>query len=164
MSTAPRSRPPFIISSHDVVETPGSYAGTDEVFSYARAIGRAAGLQRLGLHLVKVPPGQRTSMPHAEEDEEEFVYVIEGEIDAWIDGDLHPMRAGDLAAFPPGTGIAHSFLNNGTADALLLVGGERSKRGNRYTYPLHPERRDEHWWEDAPTRSLGPHDGVPRRR
>lgn len=101
MSTAPRSRPPFIISSHDVVETPGSYTGTDEVFSYARAIGRAAGLQRLGLHLVRVPPGQRTSLPHAEEDEEEFVVVLEGEVDAWIDGDLHPMRAGDLTAFPP---------------------------------------------------------------
>jgi len=51
-------------------------------------------------------------MAHAEENEEEFVYVIEGEVDAWIDGNLHRMVAGDLAAFPAGTGICHCFINN----------------------------------------------------
>jgi uncharacterized cupin superfamily protein len=164
MTATPLHRPAFIVSTTDIEEISGSYPDTDEGFSYGRAIGRAAGLQRIGLHVVRVPPGQRTSLPHAEEKEEEFVYVIEGEIDAWIDGDLYPMKRGDLAAFPAGTGIAHAFLNNGDRDAVLLVGGERSKPDNRYVYPLHPSRNNDHCWTDAPARTLGAHDGVPRRR
>jgi hypothetical protein len=62
-------------------------------------------------------PGHRISWPHAESREEEFVYVLDGEVDAWIDGELHRMRAADLAAFPSGTGICHTFLNNGANEA-----------------------------------------------
>ena len=111
------SRPPFIISSSDVPEKVHRYPNSEEDLSASRPIGRAAGLLMLGIHLVRVPPGRRTSYPHAEAGEEEFVYVIEGEIDAWIDGELHRMKAGDFAAFPSKTGICHTFLNNGERDA-----------------------------------------------
>jgi uncharacterized cupin superfamily protein len=131
----------------------------------SRAIGRAAGLLKIGLHIQRVPPGHRTSWPHAEEKEEEFVYVLDGEIDAWIDGALHRMKTGDLAAFPAGTGICHTFLNNGAREATLLVGGEASKPDNRIFYPLHPQRRGDlphsEWWDDIPLRPQGPHDGKP---
>jgi uncharacterized cupin superfamily protein len=158
-------RPPFIISSKDIPETIDRYPKSDEPMAPSRAIGRAAGLLEIGLHVQRVPPGHRTSWPHAESDEEEFVYVLEGEIDAWIDGELYRMRAGDLAAFPAGTGICHAFLNNGTSDATLLVGGETSRARNRIVYPLHPERRSQmpwsRWWHDAPAHPRGPHDGKP---
>ncbi len=161
------ARPPFIISSADVPEADGAYPDSDERLSCGRPIGRAAGLQRIGLHVERVPPGRRTSFPHAESDEEELVYVLEGEIDAWIDGDLHRMTKGDLAAFPAGTGVCHSFLNDGDRDAVLLVGGERSKPTNRIHYPLNPERKaqvpPEGWWDDIPLAPHGPHDGRPRR-
>jgi uncharacterized cupin superfamily protein len=134
-------RPPFIISSSDVPEEPGQYPDSDEILSHGRPIGRAAGLQRIGLHVERVPPGHRTSYPHAEECEEEFVYVLAGEVDAWVDGHTHRMRAGDLAAFPAGTGICHVFINDSDAEAVLLVGGESSKPDNRIFYPLNPERR-----------------------
>ena len=160
-------RPPFIISTADVPETDTPYPDSDERLSFGRPIGRAAGLERIGLHVERVPPGRRTSYPHAEADEEELVYVLDGEIDAWVDGHLHRMVKGDLAAFPAGTGICHTFLNNGDHDALLLVGGERSKPGNRLYYPLNPERKPqvpaERWWEDVPLGPQGPHDGRPRR-
>jgi uncharacterized cupin superfamily protein len=75
------------------------------------------------------------------------------------------MRAGDFAALPAGTGITHCFLNNSERDALMIVGGEASKRDNRIYYPLHPGRRDQlpanEWWDDVPKRELGPHDGMP---
>ena len=48
--------------------------------------------------------------------------MLEGELDAWIDGDLHRVRASDLVAFPSGTGICHTFLNNGEHEAKLLSG------------------------------------------
>ncbi len=160
-------RPAFILSSSDVPEEPGKYPQSEEDLSYGRAIGKAAGLLRLGVHIERLPPGHRTSYPHAEQNEEEFVYVLEGEVNAWVDGTLHPMRAGDLAAFPAGTGICHTILNDGDAEAVLLVCGEASQRQNKIYYPLNPERRAQiawsQWWEDVPLRPHGPHDGRPRR-
>lgn len=162
------ARPPFIIASSDVPERAHSYPNSEEAMGPSRRVGHAAGLLRIGVNLQRLPPGARSSYPHAEEDEEEFVYVVEGEVDCWIDGALHRMVAGDLAAFPAGTGISHSFLNNGARDALLLVGGEAPKSDSRIFYPLHPSRRADltwsQWWDDAPKRELGPHDGLPDAR
>ncbi len=162
-------RPPFIVSTTAVPESgPHRYPNSDEDLRYRRPIGAAAGLLRIGLHVDRLPPGHRLSWPHAEEREEEFVYVLDGEVDAWVDGELHRMTAGDLAAFPAGTGICHTFLNNSSRDATLLVGGERNKSDNRIYYPLHPGRRDDlawsEWWDDVPRRTMGPHDGVPDAR
>ena len=105
------SRPPFIVSASELPERSHVYPQSSEPMGPARSIGSASGLVRLGINLQRLPPGTRSSWPHAESDEEEFVYVIEGEVEAWIDGDLHRMRAGDLAAFPAGTGICHCFIN-----------------------------------------------------
>jgi len=161
-------RPKFIISASDVPEEDGTYPQSEERLSFGRPIGRAAGLARIGLHIERVPPGRRTSYPHAESDEEEFVYVLEGTVDAWIDGHLHRMTTGDLAAFPAGTGICHTFLNDGERDALLLVGGERPKTTNRIFYPRNPERQGQvkpgEWWDDIPRAPQGSHDGRPRPR
>lgn len=160
-----RERPPFIVSSEIVKEEHGQYPNSDEGLGFTRRVGRAAGLRKIGINLVRLPPGHRTSWPHAEEKEEEFVYVLEGDVEAWVDGVLHPMKPGDLAAFPSGTGVCHTFINNGEREARLLVGGETDKSDNRIFYPLHPGRRDDmpwsHWWDDAPQRAQGPHDGMP---
>jgi uncharacterized cupin superfamily protein len=161
-------RPPFIVASTDVPERSHHYPNSEEGMAPARAVGRAAGLMRIGVHLVRVPPGTRTSYPHAESEEEEFVYVVSGEVDAWIDGELHRMVAGDFAAFPAGTGICHTFINDGDREALLLSGGEADKSHNRIFYPLDPSRRGDlpwrRWWDDVPRRPLGPHGGKPRAR
>jgi uncharacterized cupin superfamily protein len=164
---APPPRPPFIVSTDAVEEEQGQYPGSPEILGYGRPIGRVAGLRRLGLHVERLPPGHRLSYPHAEGDEEEFVFVLDGHVDAWIDGHLHPMKTGDLAAFPAGTGICHTFINNGDEDALLFVGGEASKTGNRIYYLLNSERRaevGEAWWADAPARQMRGHDGLPDGR
>ena len=159
------SRPPFIVSTSELPEHSHVYPQSEEAMGPIRSAGNAAGLVRLGINLQRLTPGSRSSWPHAESDEEEFVYVIEGEVDAWIDGDLHRLLAGDFAAFPAGTGICHCFINNSTRDALLLVGGEAAKPSNRIVYPLNPSRRTDlkeaEWWHDAPSRKLGGHDGLP---
>ena len=161
-------RPPFIVAAADVPETIHRYPGSDEPMAPSRAVGRRAGLQRIGLHVVRVPPGTRTSFPHAEEDEEEFCFVLEGEVDAWTDGVLHHLKKGDLIAWPARTGISHTILNNGPGEALLLAGGEAAKAGSRIYYPLNPGRRDDlpwsAWWSDVPKRKLGKHDGLPAAR
>ncbi len=159
MPTRPK-RPPFIISAASIPETRHQYPNSDEYTGSQRSIGRVAGLLKTGVNLMRLAPGERSSWPHAEEKEEEFVYVLDGEVDAWIDGFIHAMRPGDFAAFPAGTGICHCFLNNGEHDALLLVGGEASKLDNRIYYPVHPQRRDDlpssEWWGDVPKHRMGP--------
>jgi uncharacterized cupin superfamily protein len=158
-------RPSFIRSADSVAEHTHVYPQSREPMGPLRILGQAAGLQRIGINIQRLPPGTRSSWPHAEEKEEEFVYVLQGAVDAWIDGHLYPMVPGDLAAFPAGTGIAHCFINNGDQEAVLLVGGEASKPDNRIFYPLNPSRRADmrpsDWWDDVPQRELGPHDGLP---
>lgn len=163
--SAMATRPTLIRSPGDVPESTHVYPQSTEPMGPVRRIGKAAGLVRIGVNLQRLPPGARSSWPHAEEDEEEFVYVVSGTVDAWIDGHVHRMVAGELAAFPAGTGIAHCFINNSDQDVHLLVGGEAPRAGSRIFYPLHPSRRadmgPEHWWSDVPAQPLGPHDGVP---
>ena len=158
-------RPPFILSSREVPEAAHRYPQSTEQMGPVRRVGKAAGLQRIGVNVQRLPPGTRSSWPHAEENEEEFVYVIDGEVDAWIDGNVHRLTAGDLAAFPAGTGISHCFINKGDRDVLLLVGGEAPKPGSRIFYPLNPSRRADlkpaDWWDDVPQHDQGVHDGLP---
>ena len=160
-----RGRPPCIVAPHDVPESAHVYPNSTEKMGPVRRLGKESGLERIGVNIQRLPPGSRSSWPHAEENEEEFVYVIDGEVDAWIDGHVHRMTSGDLAAFPAGTGISHCFINNGEREVLLLVGGEAPKQGSRIFYPLNPSRRADmkpsDWWDDVPKRALGPHDGLP---
>lgn len=158
-------RPAFIRSTSQIQETTHIYPQSTERMGPVRRLGREAGLERMGINIQRLPPGARSSWPHAEENEEEFVYVLAGEVEAWIDGDTHTMHPGDLAAFPAGTGISHCFINNSSSEVLLLVGGESPKLGSRIFYPLNPSRRadmdESNWWADVPERKLGPHDGLP---
>ena len=160
-----RSRPPFIVSSGDLLEQAHVSPQSEERMGRARSLGSAAALVRIGINLQRLPPGTRSSWPHAEEGEDEFVYGIDGVVEAWVDGDLHRMVAGDLGAFPAGTGICHCFINNTGREVLLLFGGEAAKPGNRIFYPLNSSRRADlqasQWWDPSPPRRLGPHDGLP---
>lgn len=140
------------------------YDGDDELMGIGAPLARHFGLTRLGIHHVRLLPGRRTSYPHAESAEEEFVYVIAGTPDVWLDGELHRLRPGDAVGFPSGTGICHSFLNNTAGVVRLLVIGETPKPENRIFYPRNPEqagRKD--WWSDYPARTMGDHDGLTDR-
>ena len=162
------NRPPFIGNYKDFIEPDDhTYKGSDELLSINSPVGKKLGLQKIGVHIETLLPGRRTSWPHAERDEEEFVYIIEGNPSVWIDGDLYELKPGDFVAFPAWTGIAHTFMNNTLGICLLLAGGEASKKDFKVYYPLHPKRNEEckekgSLWEDCPKRPLGPHDGIPK--
>jgi uncharacterized cupin superfamily protein len=162
-------RPPFIGNYKDFIEADDShYPGSDELLSIGSPVGKKLGLKNIGIHIETLLPGRRTSWPHAESAEEEFAYIIEGNPHVWIDGNIHELKPGDFVAFPAGTGIAHTFLNNTNSVCLLLVGGEATKPHNKIFYPMHPEEnkvRKEKGvlWEDYPKRPLGPHNGIPTK-
>jgi uncharacterized cupin superfamily protein len=157
-------RPACIVHWTEIENPEASvYSGTDEKRAHNAALGRHYGLRRLGIHHARLPPGRRLSFPHAESAEEEFVHVIEGTPDVWLDGHLHRLRPGDSVGFVPGTGLAHTFINNTDGEVRLLVVGDTDRAENRIHYPLNPERRPlrEDWWDDVPARERGPHDGLP---
>ncbi len=158
-------RPDFIANWRDLEGADDAcYPDDTELLSVGAPIGRLLGLTRIGVHHERLPPGRRTSYPHAESAEEEFAFVLEGRPDVWIDGVLHPLVPGDFIAFPAGTGICHAFLNNTDEEVRLLVGGERPKPENRIHYPLnqaHEATRDDRWTDVEP-RTLGDHDGMAR--
>jgi uncharacterized cupin superfamily protein len=158
-------RPDCVAHWRDIQEPDTrTYAGSTEKLALSAPFSRALGLTRIGIHHQILPPGRRTSYPHAESDEEEFVYVISGRPSLWLNGTLHELAPGDGVGFPPGTGIAHTFLNNTAEDVTLLVVGEPAKPTNKVFYPVNQElsqtRPD--WWEDPPRHTQGPHDGKPR--
>jgi len=157
-------RPPFIAHWRDLEGADDShYDGDDELMSIGAPLGQMFGLTRVGIHHERLPPGRRTSFPHAERTEEEFVHVLEGTPDVWIDGVVHRLKPGDSVGFPAGTGIAHTFINDTDTEVRLLVFGEKRPADNQYFYPLHPDRplEREFLWKDHPRHDLGPHDGMP---
>jgi uncharacterized cupin superfamily protein len=151
-----------LVHAADVEEQGGSYpAPADHVpLARFRDLGRAAGTLRVGASLDRLGPGAYTSLTHAHTTEEEFVYVLAGACTLRIVApgagpEDVPARAGDFVAFPPGTGVAHAFRNDGDADCLLFVVGER-RDDDRVFYPEHPdydasfaERRPQHFWAPA---------------
>ncbi len=161
------TRPEYIKHWSEIEDTEvGRYAGSHEGLSFAASFGRLFGFKSIGIHHERLEPGHRTSWPHAEKTEEEFVFVVEGEPDVWLDGELHRLKAGDGVVFVPGTGIAHTVINNSERTVRLLVVGEHKRADNKVHYPLHPKANadvGQYHWADAPTTLKGDHDGLPDR-
>jgi uncharacterized cupin superfamily protein len=90
-----------------------------------RRLGEALGLTRIGVNLVNVPPGKQSSMRHWHTHEDEFVYVLEGELVLRTEGGEQLLRAGMCAGFAAGSSDGHHFINRGTRVALFLVVSNR---------------------------------------
>lgn len=90
-----------------------------------RALGEALGLTAFGVNLTTLAPGKESSMRHHHTREEEFVYVLEGELVLRTDAGEQVLRAGMCAGFPPGTGDAHQLVNRSGAPARYLEVGSR---------------------------------------
>lgn len=82
-----------------------------------------AGLQHLGLHIVRLAPGRDSTTFHYHDAEEEFLYVLEGRGIAEIGDDTFEVGAGDFMGFPRGS-APHMLRNPFDADLVYLMGGE----------------------------------------
>jgi uncharacterized cupin superfamily protein len=90
-----------------------------------RRLGDAGGLSDFGINLMTLPPGGWSSQRHWHSHEDEFVYVLEGELTLVEDGAETLLRAGECAAFPKGTGNGHHLRNESPVTALYLEVGSR---------------------------------------
>jgi uncharacterized cupin superfamily protein len=89
-------------------------------------LGNAGGLVDFGVNLMRLPPGNWSSQRHWHTEEDEFIYVLEGELTLVEDAGETLLHAGDCAAFPKGTGDGHHLINRSSAMAVYLEVGSRS--------------------------------------
>ena len=79
--------------------------GGDRSECVMSALGRAAGLKRVGVNIARVPAGKEAFVYHRHHGEEEWVYILEGEARSEIDDVAETVRAGDFIGYP--AGVAH---------------------------------------------------------
>ena len=82
-----------------------------------RRLGDACGLTRFGVNLVTLPSGGQSALRHWHTLEDEFVYVLAGEVTLVTDAGEQTLRAGDCAGYPAGKRDAHHFINRSSAPA-----------------------------------------------
>ena len=91
---------------------------------YTKSLGDLVGLTGVGIHLVRVEPGDETTQHHNHEVSDEFVYILSGAGTLYLGDEEIPISAGDFAGFPK-NGLPHSMKNTGTEDLVYLMGGDR---------------------------------------
>jgi uncharacterized cupin superfamily protein len=89
-------------------------------------LGDAVGLTQFGVNMTRIKPGSASALRHWHEQEDEFVYVLEGELVLRENGDECLLKAGDAAGFKAGSGIGHCLVNRGARDAVYLEIGTRA--------------------------------------
>jgi uncharacterized cupin superfamily protein len=99
-----------------------------------RALGDVFGLANLGVNLCTLAPGASSSVRHAHSKQDEFVYVLQGQVLLHTDAGATLLGPGMCAGFAAGTGNAHCLENPGPGEALVLEVGDRSA-GDQGSYP-----------------------------
>jgi uncharacterized cupin superfamily protein len=89
-------------------------------------LGDAGGLTDFGVNLMRLPPGNWSSQRHWHSHEDEFVYVLDGELTLVEDGGETVLRAGDCAAFSKNSGNGHHLINKSDLVAIYLEIGSRN--------------------------------------
>ena len=98
-------------------------------------LGDAASLTQFGVNLMRLPPGQWTSQRHWHTAEDEFVWVVEGEVVLVTDSGEEILRAGDCAGFKAGEQDGHHIQNRSDTEAVLLEMGSRKPGEDGAEYP-----------------------------
>ena len=91
-----------------------------------KRLGDAAGLTQFGVNLLRLPPGSWSSQRHWHTGEDEFVYVVSGEVVLLTNEGEEVLRAGDAAGFPANDLNGHCLQNRSGLDAQVLEIGTRT--------------------------------------
>ena len=114
-----------------------------------RPLGDLFGLTNFGVNLTRLAPGAISALRHAHSKQDEFVYLLEGELVLRTDAGETLLTPGMCAGFRAGSGDGHQLVNRTQRDALFLEVGDRSP-DDQGSYPdddiaamLGPDRK----WE-----------------
>ena len=110
------------------VSTGSKYPAPFDIPCASRArqrLGDAAGLTDFGVNLLRLPPGAWSSQRHWHSAEDEFVFILEGEVVLVTDTGEEILRAGDCAGFKAGLVDGHHLQNRSESQAVVLEIGSR---------------------------------------
>ena len=99
-----------------------------------RALGNALGLTHFGVNLVELEPGAWSSQRHWHSAEDEFVYVVSGELTLVSNAGRQRLGPGMVAGFPAGVADGHHLINESEATAVYLEMGDRREE-DEVRYP-----------------------------
>jgi uncharacterized cupin superfamily protein len=103
---------------------------------FRRRLARAAGLTEFGINLLTLRPGAWSSQRHWHSHNDEFVFVVSGEVVLVTDASEEVLRAGDCAGFKAGDPDGHHLNNRSHEDAVVL------EIGTDHGYARHLRRLD----------------------
>jgi len=98
-------------------------------------LGDAAGLADFGANLVRLAPGKWSSQRHWHTVEDEFVWMLEGEVVMVDDAGEHVLKPGDCCGWKAGDTDAHCLQNRTDRDAVYLEVGTRRPQTDACDYP-----------------------------
>jgi uncharacterized cupin superfamily protein len=100
-----------------------------------QCLGDAAGLTQFGVNLLQLSPGAWSAQRHWHSAEDEFVYIVSGEVVLVTNEGEQVLRAGDCAGFPAGAANGHHLINRSNAVAVCLEVGTRNPAQDAVDYP-----------------------------
>lgn len=102
---------------------------------FRQQLGDAADLTQFGVNLLRLTPGSWSAQRHWHSKEDEFLWVLEGEVVLVTDAGEQVLRPGDCAGFKAGVPDGHHLQNRTTMDAVVLEVGTRDWAGDICDYP-----------------------------
>ena len=118
-----------------------------------RALSDATGMQRIGVHLVRLEPGRESTQFHYHDADEEFLYVLEGRGIAELGEEEFEVGPGDFMGFTAPS-KPHALRNPFDCDLVYLMGGERNANDvvhyPRIRRSMMKSAGQRHWadWDD----------------
>ena len=129
----PPALDPATVPTRTGTAYPEAFRGPCEARS-KQALGNELGLQAFGVNLVRLEPGSWSSQRHWHTREDEFVFVLDGEITLVTDAGEQLLQPGMAAGFPAGKPDGHHLVNRTKRTAVYLEVGDR-KPDDEVTYP-----------------------------
>ncbi len=90
-------------------------------------VGKAAGLKNFGVNLTTLEPGSQSALRHWHSAQDEFIYVVEGELALITDEGEQVLKPGDMAGFAMGQANGHHLVNRSAMSAVYLEVGDRTQ-------------------------------------
>lgn len=125
--TSPEAPIPHLLKAEAIAALPevvSVHRLNAKAIRHTKSLGDTLGLTRLGLHWVRVKPGDVSTEFHFHHQEEEFLYIVAGRGIAEIGEVTVEVSAGDLMAFTAPS-LPHALRNPFSEDLVYLMGGER---------------------------------------
>lgn len=127
MADQPQNAVPHRLSAAEIAAMPEvrrTHPLNSKAVRHTKSISDALGLSHIGVHLVRVAPGDETTEFHLHQVEEEFIYILSGRGIAEIGEHQVEVSAGDFMAFTAPS-LPHAMRNPFDEDLVYLMGGDR---------------------------------------